>query len=279
MHARALSSKYTPLRLFATLPSGDNKSPKNLCRKNFSTQKFPDLRYSPLSPLCSYLHARFWNVYSWQNHWFFLTVYICLPVWISQWKIYSPAALIVFLHLVHSDISNKLQTHVIYLDFQKTFESVPQDKLLIKLWSMGITGNPWCWFQAYIPKFQTPTILHKWTCSNTLPIIKNIPTLVKTARLLLLADDIKLSVWNLLTISILYIPKAPPISCSTKKNRLSQISVWSLSYFCWLLPRQPGTTSYTECHCDLGIIIYLQWPFLVNPIWVWFGSFESSIND
>ena len=153
--------------------------------------------------------------------------------------------LLVFLHLVHNNISNKLQTDVIYLDFRKAFDSVPHDRLLIKLRSMGITGNLWCWFQAYLSsRFQLVSVNRHH--SNTLPVtsgvpqgsilgpllflvfINDIPTLVKSARLLLFADDTKCvkSVKDHSDCShlqsdldSLYIPGAPPILPSIKKKQ------------------------------------------------------------
>ena len=47
-------------------------------------------------------------------------------------------------------INSPLQTDVIYLDISKTFDSVSQSILLIKLWSMGITGTLWSWFKNYL---------------------------------------------------------------------------------------------------------------------------------
>ena len=150
---------------------------------------------------------------------------------------------------MRSDISNKLQTDVIYLDFQEAFESVPYDKALIKLWSRGITGNVGdgsrpislsSKFQLVSVNWHHPNTLpvtsvlphagkYPWSASKFLVFITDKPTLVKTAcRLLLFADDTKLSVWNLLTISltiltykvmsILSIPGDPPISPSAKKK-------------------------------------------------------------
>ena len=54
--------------------------------------------------------------------------------------------LLVFLHEVHSNLSEKIQTNNIYLDFRKAFDRVPHDKLLAKLRSMGVTDSLWSWF-------------------------------------------------------------------------------------------------------------------------------------
>ena len=46
-------------------------------------------------------------------------------------------------------INSPLQADVIYLDISKAFDSVSHSILLIKLWSMGITGTLWSWFKNY----------------------------------------------------------------------------------------------------------------------------------
>ena len=43
--------------------------------------------------------------------------------------------------LFNSIINSQNQTDVIYLDLRKAFDSVPYNELLIKLRSMGISGN------------------------------------------------------------------------------------------------------------------------------------------
>ena len=44
----------------------------------------------------------------------------------------------------------KCTTDVLYLDLKKVFDSVPHNKLLFKLWRIGVTGKLWSWFQGYI---------------------------------------------------------------------------------------------------------------------------------
>ncbi len=41
---------------------------------------------------------------------------------------------------------------VVYLDFRKAFDSVPHERLLVKLASYGITGNLHKWMQSFILK-------------------------------------------------------------------------------------------------------------------------------
>ena len=48
--------------------------------------------------------------------------------------------LIVYFHQL---ITSKEEIDVIYIDFRKTFDSVPHNDLLVKLWNMGISGTLW----------------------------------------------------------------------------------------------------------------------------------------
>ena len=55
--------------------------------------------------------------------------------------------LLVFVEKV---IEQKCETYVVYMDFRKAFDSVSHERLLMKLQSIGITGNAWKWFEAYL---------------------------------------------------------------------------------------------------------------------------------
>jgi len=53
--------------------------------------------------------------------------------------------------ILFNDIINTHdQTDVIYLDFGKPFDSVPYNKLLFNLKSIGISGNLLLWFKSYL---------------------------------------------------------------------------------------------------------------------------------
>uniref|UniRef100_A0A1X7T851 Reverse transcriptase domain-containing protein n=1 Tax=Amphimedon queenslandica TaxID=400682 RepID=A0A1X7T851_AMPQE len=53
------------------------------------------------------------------------------------------------------------QTDAVYLDLRKAFDSVPHDKLLVKLFSTGISGRLWEWFREYLSsRVQCPSGEH-----------------------------------------------------------------------------------------------------------------------
>jgi len=66
------------------------------------------------------------------------------------------------------------QTDVIYLDFSKAFDRVPHDKLLLKLWQVGITGNLWCWFKSYLNN-RSQCVRLNGSYSALLPVLSGVP--------------------------------------------------------------------------------------------------------
>ena len=62
----------------------------------------------------------------------------------------------------------------IYLDFRKAFDSVPHNELLLKLWNVGIVGDLWEWFRAYLTtRMQCVAVAGEK--SDFLPVISGVP--------------------------------------------------------------------------------------------------------
>ena len=71
-------------------------------------------------------------------------------------------------------INSPLQTDVIYLDISKAFDSVSHSILLVKLWSVGITGTLWSWFKNYLANhYQRVSINNCY--SDLLPVVSGVP--------------------------------------------------------------------------------------------------------
>ena len=79
-----------------------------------------------------------------------------------------------FFNNVHETLNQSFQSDVIYLDFAKAFDSVPHNELLLKLRSVGVTGNLWYWFQNYLSGRQLCVSLG---CSRSrmLPVDSGVP--------------------------------------------------------------------------------------------------------
>ena len=182
--------------------------------------------------------------------------------------------LLLFLADIHQNREKKATTNVIYLDFQKAFDTVPHHILLQKLWSIGIRGCLSHWFQSYLSsRVQTVSINHH--LSNYLPVlsgvpqgsllgpllflvfINDLPSYVHSAKMLLFADDAKCytaaSSPSLLQkdIDSLYQWSLSNISFNTSKSSHLQFSHTSTPSFDLFLNHQP--IHQCSSQKDLGV--------------------------
>ena len=82
--------------------------------------------------------------------------------------------LLLVLNTIHKAIHTSKAVDILYLDFRKAFDTVSHDKLLGKLWSIGIRGNLWQWFKAYLSnRHQCVKINNNF--SSMLPVISGVP--------------------------------------------------------------------------------------------------------
>ena len=61
-----------------------------------------------------------------------------------------PTQLLATTHEWAKSLNKGVSTHVIYLDFAKAIDSVPHQRLLMKLDCMGIRGNLLSWIAAFL---------------------------------------------------------------------------------------------------------------------------------
>ena len=66
------------------------------------------------------------------------------------------------------------QVYSLYVDIRKTFDIIPHNKFLSKLWSIGITCEFWLFFKVYL------TNRHQWVViernqSDSLPVTSGVP--------------------------------------------------------------------------------------------------------
>ena len=131
----------------------------------------------------------------------------------SQFGFLKNRSCLLQLLLSHSNILNsfdlKKSSDVIFLDFSKTFDSVPHGELLFKVWKLGITGPLWFWLQSYLTGRQHYVSVDG-VCSTRLPVlsgvpqgsvlgpllfliyVNDLPDCISSASCFLFADDVKL---------------------------------------------------------------------------------------
>ena len=131
-----------------------------------------------------------------------------------------------------------LPVDVIYLDFKKAFDSVPHQRLLIKLKAYGITGNLFAWIESFLKDRNQRVLMNgvnsSWTqVKSGIPqgsvlgpllfsiFVNDLPTILHS-DCLLFADDCKL-----------FNPVVDDDSIDKLQNDLNTLQSWSLL---WQLP-------------------------------------------
>ena len=140
--------------------------------------------------------------------------------------------LLVSLADILNSINNMSQSDVVYLDFSKAFDTVAHNELLVKLHSLGITGNLWSWFRAYLTDRRQSVCVNN-CLSTSLPVlsgvpqgsilgpllflvyINDLPSYASNSNLLLFADDTKClkSITNL-------------ADCHKLQDDIDKLSLW-----------------------------------------------------
>uniref|UniRef100_A0A1X7SKP2 Reverse transcriptase domain-containing protein n=1 Tax=Amphimedon queenslandica TaxID=400682 RepID=A0A1X7SKP2_AMPQE len=75
---------------------------------------------------------------------------------------------------VFEAVENKTPVDTVFFDFQKAFDSVPHQELLLKLWLIGITGPLWEWFREYLTGRSHCTTINS-VSSDYLPVLSGVP--------------------------------------------------------------------------------------------------------
>ena len=71
-------------------------------------------------------------------------------------------------------LERKQPVDVVYLDYKKAFDSVPHERLLVKLHAYGIRGNLLQWIKSFLTN-RKPRVVINGKSSNLAPVISCIP--------------------------------------------------------------------------------------------------------
>ena len=88
----------------------------------------------------------------------------------------APQQLITYMNSLLEAKRHNSPTDFVYMDFKKAFDSVPHDKLLIKLKSTGIHGNLLSWFKLYIlSRRQCVSVGNSYIYSRFCNVLSGVP--------------------------------------------------------------------------------------------------------
>ena len=124
------------------------------------------------------------------------------------------------------------QTDVILLDFSEAFDSVPHQRLLMKLDYYGIRGNMLMWIKAFLSN-HTQSVSVNGIQSSSKPVLSRVPqgSILGPVLFLLYITDISSSVKSRLHLCaddcILYSEIREVQDCWALQDDLEQLSLWS----------------------------------------------------
>ena len=124
-------------------------------------------------------------------------------------------------------------SHCLFLDFAKAFDSVPHQRLLLRLECLGIRGNLLSWFRSYLTnRFQRVVVNGHY--SEWLPMLSGVPqgSILGPLLFILYINDLHSLVTSSLKIYAddvaLYAAVSSYQDCVNLQNDLASIYDWSI---------------------------------------------------
>ena len=155
-------------------------------------------------------------------------------------------------------LDSRGSSHCLFLDFAKAFDSVPHQRLLLKLECLGIHGNLLNWFRSYLTD-RSQRVVINGHYSEWLPVlsgvpqgsilgpllfilyIKNLHSLVKSSSLKIYADDVAL-----------YAAVSSYQDCVNLQDDLARIYDWSIMWQLKLSPSKCEALNITNKHSPIS---------------------------
>jgi len=155
-------------------------------------------------------------------------------------------------------LDSRNSSHCLFLDFAKAFDSVPHQRLLLKLQCLGIRGDLLNWFRSYLTN-RSQRVVINGHYSGWLPVLSGVPqgsilgpllfilyindlhSLIKSSSLKLYADDVAL-----------YATVSSYQDCVNLQDDLARIYDWSLIWQLKLSPSKCEALNITNKHSPVS---------------------------
>ena len=114
--------------------------------------------------------------------------------------------------------NRSLQTDIIFLDLSKAFDSVPHERLLLKLQRHGIDGSLLLWIRNFLTNRRQRVVV-RGNCSDWSPVISGVPqgTILGPILFIIYINDISANITSTVKKSTLMTPKSTTRSMSLIK--------------------------------------------------------------
>ena len=153
--------------------------------------------------------------------------------------------------------------HCLYLDFAKAFDSVPHHRLLLKLQTLGISGQLLNWFDSFLTT-RSQRVVVNGQYSEWLPVVSGVPqgSILGPLLFILYIDDIRYVV-NHSSIKVFadYISLYSQVSCyddcSKLQNDLSCVYQWSLKWQLTLNPKKCEAINISNKRSPINFDYYI----------------------
>jgi len=130
-----------------------------------------------------------------------------------------------------SYLNKRLSTHCVFLDFAKAFDSVPHQRLLLKLEAYGIHGSLLNWFNSFLTNRRQRVIING-SSSDWSPVLSGVPqgSILGPLLFILYLNDLPSAVCCPMKIFAddvaMYCPIQSATDCVDFQRDLDSISAW-----------------------------------------------------